>query len=169
LPPAKGAASLFREALNKLLDDVTFLEREYENESSRRFSNEYLQDRRFFQYTREEVAWAVPSLGRTRSTAAGRSPGNGLTQLIAVYLLAFGDPEPLIEKLHHDPENLDREQLRKHIKGHRSPKGRKPGLWFFVGKYTMADTISDLLVDSCGALVAAFVALALRRRGDRLT
>jgi hypothetical protein len=41
--------------------------------------------------------------------------------------------------------------------------------WFFVGKYTMVDTISDLLVDSTGALVAALVALVLRRRGDRLT
>jgi hypothetical protein len=41
--------------------------------------------------------------------------------------------------------------------------------WFFVGKYTLADTISDLLVDSAGALVAALVALGLRRRGDRLT
>jgi len=41
--------------------------------------------------------------------------------------------------------------------------------WFFVGKYTLADTISDLLVDSGGALAAALVALALRRSGDRLT
>ena len=41
--------------------------------------------------------------------------------------------------------------------------------WFFVGKYTLADTISDLLVDSSGALVAALVALVLRRRGARLT
>jgi hypothetical protein len=41
--------------------------------------------------------------------------------------------------------------------------------WFFVGKYTMADTISDLLVDSLGAFGAALVALALRRPGDRLT
>jgi hypothetical protein len=41
--------------------------------------------------------------------------------------------------------------------------------WFFVGKYTMADTISDLLVDSTGALTAALVALVLRRGGDRLT
>ena len=38
-----------------------------------------------------------------------------------------------------------------------------------VGKYTMADTISDLLVDSGGALAAALVALALRRSEDRLT
>ena len=37
--------------------------------------------------------------------------------------------------------------------------------WFFVGHYTMADTISDLLVDSGGALVAALVALALRLSG----
>ena len=41
--------------------------------------------------------------------------------------------------------------------------------WFVVGHYTMADTISDLLVDSAGALAAALVALVLRRRGDRLT
>ena len=41
--------------------------------------------------------------------------------------------------------------------------------WFFVGHYPMADTISDLLVDSGGALGAALVALALRRSGDRLT
>ncbi len=41
--------------------------------------------------------------------------------------------------------------------------------WFFVGKFTMADTIGDLLVDSAGALAAALVALALRRPGDRLT
>ncbi len=41
--------------------------------------------------------------------------------------------------------------------------------WFFVGKFTMADTIGDLIVDSAGALAAALVALALRRRGDRLT
>jgi VanZ family protein len=41
--------------------------------------------------------------------------------------------------------------------------------WFFVGHYTMADTINDLLVDSAGALAAALVALVLRQRGDRLT
>lgn len=41
--------------------------------------------------------------------------------------------------------------------------------WFFVGKYTMADTIGDLIADSLGALAAALVALFIRRRGERLT
>ncbi len=41
--------------------------------------------------------------------------------------------------------------------------------WFFVGKYTMADTIGDLIADSLGALCAALVALFIRRRGERLT
>lgn len=41
--------------------------------------------------------------------------------------------------------------------------------WFFVGKYTMADTIGDLLADSLGALGAALVALYIRWRGERLT
>lgn len=41
--------------------------------------------------------------------------------------------------------------------------------WFFVGEYTMADTIGDLIADTLGALAAALVALFVRRRGDRLT
>lgn len=41
--------------------------------------------------------------------------------------------------------------------------------WFFIGKYSMADTIGDLLIDSSGALAAALFALAFRRRGERLT
>jgi len=41
--------------------------------------------------------------------------------------------------------------------------------WFFVGRFSMADTISDLLIDSLGALAAALVALFFRRRGERLT
>lgn len=41
--------------------------------------------------------------------------------------------------------------------------------WFFVTHYPMADTISDLLVDSGGALAAALVALALRHRGEKIT
>lgn len=128
LPPAKAAAPLFKEALKRLFEYVEFLEGNYERSSGRRYSKEYLQDRRFLQYTREEVLWAVPPLKRTWLTEGGRSPGNGLTELIAAYLLVFGDPEPLIEKLHYDPGILDRENLRRHIEGHRSPAGRKPGL-----------------------------------------
>ncbi len=41
--------------------------------------------------------------------------------------------------------------------------------WFFVGKFTMADTIGDLMADSLGALGAALVALFVRQRGERLT
>jgi hypothetical protein len=41
--------------------------------------------------------------------------------------------------------------------------------WYFIYKHPRADTISDLLVNSVGALAAALVALALRRSGDRLT
>ncbi len=41
--------------------------------------------------------------------------------------------------------------------------------WFFVGEYTAADTIGDLLADSLGAFAAALVALFSRRRGERLT
>ncbi len=41
--------------------------------------------------------------------------------------------------------------------------------WLTGARFGLADTISDLIVDSVGALVAAFVALMLRQRGQRLT
>ena len=41
--------------------------------------------------------------------------------------------------------------------------------WVIGNRYGMADTISDLVVDSLGALVAAFVALLVRWRGGRIT
>ena len=127
LPPAKEAAPLFKEALDKLLEAMEFLERDYESPSSSRYNSEYLQGERFFQYTREEIHWAE-GLGRTRYTAAGRSPGNWLTELIAVYLLVYGDPKPLIEKLHPPSNSLDREKLRKQIEGEKNQKYSKPGL-----------------------------------------
>ena len=34
-----------------------------------------------------------------------------------MYFLAHGDPDPLIEKLHPDPDSIDREKLRGHIEG----------------------------------------------------
>lgn len=40
--------------------------------------------------------------------------------------------------------------------------------WVIGNRYGMADTISDLVVDSLGALVAAFVALLVRWRGGRI-
>jgi hypothetical protein len=125
LPPAKEAAPLFKEALDKLLEAMEFLQRDYESASSSRYNKEYLHGELFFQYTREEAHWA-DNLGRERVTPARRSPGHGLTELIAAYLLVYGDPEPLIEKLHLDPDSLDREKLRKHIEGDKD--NSKPGL-----------------------------------------
>jgi hypothetical protein len=132
LPLAKAAVPLFKEALDKLRSYVEFLERDHDSRSSSRHTTEYLQDGRFIQYTREVAHWAVPeaeeSLGRTWITPAGQSPGNGVTELSAVYVLVGGDPEPLIQKLHPRPGDLDREPLRKHIEGHKTKRGHRPGL-----------------------------------------
>jgi hypothetical protein len=128
LLPAKEAAPLFKEALDKLLEAVEFMQGDYESASSSRYTKEYLQGKLFITYTREDIHWAPGLGGRTWRTPAKRSPGNWLTELIAAYFLVGGDPEPLIEKLHLDPDSLDREKLRKHIEGHRTPNGRKPGL-----------------------------------------
>jgi hypothetical protein len=132
LPPAKAAVPLFKEALDKLRSYVEFLERDRDSRSSSRHTTEYLQDGRFIQYTREVVHWAVSEaeepLGRTWITSVGQSPGNGVTELIAAYVLVGGDPEPLIQKLHFRPGDLDRELLRKHIEGHKTKRGHRPGL-----------------------------------------
>jgi hypothetical protein len=64
--------------------------------------------------------------GRTRIAGVTQAPGNGLTGLIAAYLVAGGDPEPLIEKLHYDPDTLDREKLERVLYGDK--KNGKPGL-----------------------------------------
>src|SRR5918994_768819 len=95
LPPAKGAVHLFRAALDKLHDVIEFLKSGYQDRSSSRYFKEYLQNGRFFQYVREVSHWAVPELGRTGFTAARESSGHGLTELIAVYLLMAGAPDPL--------------------------------------------------------------------------
>jgi hypothetical protein len=126
LPPAKGAAHLFKAALDKLYDAVEFLESDYREKSGTRYSEEYLQNGRFFQYVREVTHWTVPDLGRTGFTAARQSPGHGVTELIAVYLLIGGDPELLIEKLHPYPDELDRTELRRVLYGDKN--NSKPGL-----------------------------------------
>jgi FlaA1/EpsC-like NDP-sugar epimerase len=41
--------------------------------------------------------------------------------------------------------------------------------WSTGNKYSYSDTITDLLMDSAGALVAALVALAIHQRGGRIT
>jgi hypothetical protein len=125
LPPSKGAAPLFEEALGELrhaLKVLVYLQ------SGGRHTPEYLQDGRFIQNTREEAPlWAPDVGGGTRIAGATQAPGNGLTELIAAYLVAGGDPEPLIEKLHHDPDELDREKLGRVLYGDK--KNGKPGLF----------------------------------------
>jgi hypothetical protein len=126
LPPAKQAAPLFREALEKLLGAVAFLESDYQGEANSRYITEYLQNGRFFQYIREEAHWADPELGRTGFFAAGQAPGNGLTELITMYLLTGGDPEQLLQKLHPCPDDLNRADLQKVLYGDKN--NNKPGL-----------------------------------------
>jgi hypothetical protein len=124
LPPSKEAAPLFEEALDKLRYALRVLV--YLQEGARR-TPECLQDGRFIQATREEAPpWGPDLPGRTRIAGVTQAPGNGLTELIATYLVAGGDPEPLIEKLHYNPEELDREKLHKVLYGDK--KNNKPGL-----------------------------------------
>jgi VanZ family protein len=41
--------------------------------------------------------------------------------------------------------------------------------WVMGNRFGMQDTMTDLIVDSIGALVAAFVVLVLQRRGESIT
>lgn len=125
LPPSKEAAPLFKEALDKLRGDLEFLTY---LQTGDRHTPEYVQDGRFIQDTREEAPrWAPDVGGRTRIAGATQAPGNGLPALIAEYLVAGYDPEPLIEKLHPDPDKLDREKLDRILYGDK--KNSKPGLF----------------------------------------
>ncbi len=126
LPPSKEAAPLFEEALDKPRYDLQVLV--YLQSRDRR-TPEYLQDERFIQDTREEAPrWAPDLGGRTRIAGATQAPANGLTELIAAYLVAGGDPEPLIEKLHYNPDKLDREKLGRVRVLYGDKKNDKPGL-----------------------------------------
>lgn len=125
LPPSRKAAALFAKTLDGLRRDLellTYLQ------TGDRHTSEYVQDGRFIQDTREEAPrWAPDAGGRTRVAGATLAPGNGLTELIAVYLVAGGDPEPLIERLHPEPNKLDREKLRRAL--YDDKKNSKPGLF----------------------------------------
>ena len=124
LPPFKDAAPLLEEALNQLryyLEQLVYLQ------SGARRTPEYLQDRRFIQDTREDAPlWAPDAGGRTRLAGATQWPADGRTVLIGAYLVAGCDPEPLIEKLHYAPEDLDREKLGRVLYG--DEKNNRPGL-----------------------------------------
>lgn len=123
LPPSKGALPLLQQALDRLRSDLKLL---FYLQSGDRRTPEYLQDGRFIQDTRQDAPrWAPDVGGSTRVAGATQAPGNGLAELIAVYLIAGGDPEPLIEKLHYEPDKLDREKLGRVLHG---DENNKPGL-----------------------------------------
>jgi hypothetical protein len=66
LPPAKEAAPLFKESLDKLLEAVEFLQSDYESASSSRKHKEYLQGGLFVQHTRDDVhPWNPPPKSRS--------------------------------------------------------------------------------------------------------
>jgi hypothetical protein len=124
VPPFKDAAPLLEGALNQLR---YYLEHLVHLQSGARRTPEYLQDGRFIEDTREDAPlWALQAGGRTRIAGVRPVPGDGRTELIAAYLVAGFDPEPLIEKLRRDPEKLDREKLGRVLYG--DEKNRKPGL-----------------------------------------
>jgi hypothetical protein len=146
LPPPADADFLFREALDDLRCSLEMLSHR----------TEYLQDERFVaseavEYTSvhsrddwpEEEEWRElcekleldPEREQVEFHAirrfyvgASQSPPGALTKLIAAYVVAGKPIEPLIEKLHPNPESIDWEKLRKHLEGEKREKGRTPGL-----------------------------------------
>jgi hypothetical protein len=59
---------------------------------------------------------------------AGHYPWDELVKLIGVYVLAGKPLEPLLEKLHPEPEKADREQLERLVHGYKKGKGYVPGM-----------------------------------------
>ncbi len=62
------------------------------------------------------------------SYGAAHYPWDGLVELIGAYVLVGEPLEPLLEKLHKEPEKVDREQLTKLIHGYKQGKGYVPGM-----------------------------------------
>jgi hypothetical protein len=55
-------------------------------------------------------------------------PSHMLVELIGVYVLTGAPLEPLLEKLHPEPEKADREQLERLVHGYKKGKGYIPGM-----------------------------------------
>lgn len=143
LPPVAGATDLFREALNKLVQEVEELEHRRETYAGGRFVAADVYSGSVF-LSRTDVgdeAWRelvknhgaervdedelfIPD-GRMKEPAGGDAvPGWPLPALIAAYLLAGEPLEPLLEVLHPAPEDADRGKLRTYVEGRKKPDGR---------------------------------------------
>jgi len=135
LPPADEAASLFRERLEALLRATEWLKHRKEKLQGRHFiassvreAPVYFSDEALSEYRRElgldEVAETFMHFGGAAFNLKGGTlaPPPPLPELIAAYLLAGGELEPLVEALHPDPEAAEWDKMRKHLEGRKSDR-----------------------------------------------
>ena len=135
LPPADDAAPLFRERLEALIRETEWLKYRREKlqgkhfvASSVREAPVYFSDEALSEYRRElglgDVADAFMHFGGARFNIEGGTlaPQPPLPELIAAYLLAGGQPEPLVQALHPNPASAEWDKIKKHIEGRKSDK-----------------------------------------------
>ncbi len=144
LPPASGAAPLFREKLETLMRATERLEHRKEKLQGGRFvessvdagavwlSRDFMSDEQW-RYVSEtlglgpEAREAMHFGGATWSIGRGSTaPAEPLPALIGAYLLAGGEIEPLVQALHPDPSSAGLEKIRKRVedkKGARTEDG----------------------------------------------
>ncbi len=150
LPPAAGAAPLFRAALEAFERDVGSLERRLERlvgeGNGQRFAVERAlpDEARLYRKDHPEDEWRelCEALGEDPDRAESLDAPSGVTvpggvspyppeplaRLIGMYLLSGLSSEPLLRALHPDPEGVDRNLLEAHIEGVSRGRGRSPGL-----------------------------------------
>lgn len=137
LPPASNAASLFRERLEALIRATDELRHRKEKLQGGRFiqSSLYTDPHHYFRELFSDEQWEVlsehygfdPTADSfstsdvfTWSLGGGTStPEAPLPALIGAYLLAGGNPGPLVEALHPDPASAEWSKIEKRIEGRK--------------------------------------------------
>ncbi len=163
LPPAEGAVELFNEALKAYAEDVVKLKLRKEYFKDERFvvTHEYPPETKSagLLFRREKlsaVEWDFfcSMYGKDPDTidefevyhttylerGASQSPPEPLPRLIAMYALAGLPLDPLLEKLHHVPEDVNREQLQRQINYVPDEENPKP-----VGLIPQAQQLAKLV------------------------
>jgi hypothetical protein len=133
LPPADDAGPLIRERLEALVRETEWLKYRKEKLQGRHFIASSVRqapvlfsDEALSEYRRElgldEVAATFMHFGGAGSFPKGGTlaPPSPLPELIAAYLLAGGELEPLVGALHPDPEAAEWDKIRKHLEGRKS-------------------------------------------------